>query len=132
MNQAEASRYIEELWRRYAETLSPIVDVPLPAHVEDQFKEFFDALLDKLSTPVPAWMMSLYAMQDGLTAAYYRRRRVEEIEAAVIKICSHTVASMPPPPSPMNASIRLSALSYEYQSLVSSVDALMLTAKHVP
>lgn len=116
MNQHEASRYIEELWRRYAEALSPIVDVPLPIHLHDQFKNFFDVLLDKLRPEIPAWTMSLYAMQDGLTAAYYRRQRVEEIEAAVIEICSQAVASMPPPPCRMNSSIRLSALGYEYQS----------------
>ncbi len=117
MDPTEASRYAEELWRRYAAILSPIVDAPLPPHLHARFKGFFDGLnLGELRTGVPDWVMSLYAMQDGLTAAYYRRRRVEEIEAAVIDICSKAVGSMATPLVPMNSSIRLSALSYEYQS----------------
>jgi hypothetical protein len=55
-------------------------------------------------------------MQDGLTAAHYRRRRVEEIETAVIEGCSQAVASMSDFPFRMNSGIRTSTLSYEYQS----------------
>jgi hypothetical protein len=111
---AEASCYAEELWSRYAEALGPVVDVHLPAQLHDRFKEFFDRL--NLGAGVPDWVLSLYAVQDGITAAHYHRRRVEEVEAAVIEACSQAVASMSPPPCRMNSSIRTSALSYEYQS----------------
>jgi hypothetical protein len=54
MNPLEASRYAEELWSRYAPVISPIVDVLLPADLEDRFKKFFDSLsLQELPTGYP-------------------------------------------------------------------------------
>jgi hypothetical protein len=62
--------------------------------------------------------MSLYAVQNALTAAYYRQRRIADIESAIIKVLAEAIASMPRLPVKQSSTLRTMTLSYEYQSFL--------------
>lgn len=114
----EASEYANELWAAFSPKLAQIVDVNLPHDTHDRFKTFFDDLDLAGLYPIPAWVMSLYAVQNALTAAYYHQRRIADIESAVIKVLAEAIASMPRLPFKLNSALRTMTLSYEYQSFL--------------
>ena len=62
--------------------------------------------------------MSLYAVQNALTAAYCRQRRIADIESAIIKVLAEAIASMPRLPVKQSSTLRTMTLSYEYQSFL--------------
>lgn len=114
----ESSEYAAKLWAAFSPKLAQIVDVNLPHATYDRFKTFFDDLDLAGLYPIPAWVTSLYAVQDALTAAYYHQRRIADIESVVIKVLAETVASMPRLPVKLNSALRTMTLSYEYQSFL--------------
>jgi hypothetical protein len=71
-----------------------------------------------LTTPVPGWIMSLLASQDGLTACYYHCRNVEHIEHAVDDVARRIYADPPADMSETNMSFAARKLTYEYQAFI--------------
>jgi hypothetical protein len=62
----------EELHRRLVEAGIPkLVDVHLPPATYERINTMLNS---GLNSPVPGWLMSLYAVQEGLTAGYYHYR----------------------------------------------------------
>jgi hypothetical protein len=114
----EAEEYANGLWAAFSPKLVQIVDVNLPQDTHDRFKTFFDDLGLAGLYPIPAWVMSLYAVQNALTAAYYRQLRIADIESAIIKVLAEAIASMPRLPVKQNSTLRTMTLSYEYQSFL--------------
>jgi hypothetical protein len=114
----DAEEYAHGLWAAFSPKLAQIVDVNLPQDTHDRFKRFFDDLGLADLYPIPAWVVSLCAVQNALTAAYYHQRRIAEIENAVIKVLVEVIASMPRLPVKQNSTLRTMTLSYEYQSFL--------------
>lgn len=114
----EAEEYAKGLWAAFSPKLAQIVDVNLPQETHDRFKTFFDDLGLACLYPVPTWVMSLYAVRNAITAAYYHQRRIADIESAVIKVLIEAIASMPRLPVKQNSALRTMTLSYEYQSFL--------------
>jgi hypothetical protein len=114
----EAEEYANGLWAVFSPKLAQIVDVNPPQDTHDRFETFFDDLDLAGLYPIPAWVMSLYAVQNALTAAYYHQRRIADIESAVVKVLVEAIASMPRLQVKQNFTLRTMTLSYEYQSFL--------------
>jgi hypothetical protein len=114
----DVEEYANGLWAAFSPKLAQIVDVSLPQDTHDRFRSFFDDLGLADLYPIPAWVMSLYAVQNSLTAAHYHQRRIADIESAVIKVLVEAIASMPRLPVKQNFTLRTMTLSYEYQSFL--------------
>lgn len=114
----EAEEYAKGLWAAFSPKLAQIVDVNLPQDTHDRFETFFHDLDLAGHYPIPAWVMSLYAVQNALTAAYYHQRRIDDIESTVIKVLIEAIASLPRLPVKLNFTPRTMTLTFEYQSFL--------------
>jgi hypothetical protein len=105
-----------ELHRRLVDASIPdLIDVLLPQKTYERINTMMNSVL---TTPVPDWMMSLYAAQDGLTAGYYHYRNVERVEHAVDEVARRIYADAPADMPATNMSFAARKLSYEYQAFV--------------
>jgi hypothetical protein len=91
------------------------VEVTLPPATYDRINNMINSVL---ATPVPGWIMSLHAAQDGLTAGYYHGRNIERIEHAVDEIARKIYADAPAHMPATTMSFAARTLTYEYQALI--------------
>jgi hypothetical protein len=107
---------VQELHRRLvAAGIPDVVGVDLPQATYDRINNMINSVL---TTPVPGWIMSLFAAQDGLTAGYYHYRNVERIEHAVDDIARRIYADPPADMLETNMSFAARTLTYEYQAFI--------------
>jgi len=105
-----------ELHRRLVDAgIQGLVEVVLPPKTYERINTMMNSVL---TSPVPAWMMSLYAAQDGLTAGYYHCRNVEQIEHAVDEVARRIYADAPPDMPTTTMSFAARRLTYEYQAFI--------------
>jgi hypothetical protein len=111
-------RQISELHGRFAAEVDAVIGARLPEAAAQRFRDFFESLSDAgvFDPSVPAWAMRFYDLEDGLTAAHYHCRNVQDLERQVIDICLAAVAELPGdmPTGTMNFGAR--RLTYEYQA----------------
>jgi hypothetical protein len=92
-----------------------LVEVELPPATYERINSMLNSVL---VTPVPPWLMSLYATQDGLTAGYYHYRNVERIEHEVDEIARRIYADAPVDMPATTMSFAARQLTYEYQAFI--------------
>lgn len=106
----------QELHRRLvAGGIPDLVEVELPSATYDRINNMINSVL---TTPVPGWIMSLFASQDGLSASYYHCRNVERIEHAVDDVARRIYADPPADMPETNMSFAARKLTYEYQAFI--------------
>jgi hypothetical protein len=101
--------------RMVAAGFPELVEVKLPAVTYARINDMINSVL---TTPVPAWVMSMYAAQDGLTAGYYHCRYVARTEHAVDEIARRIYADAPDDIAATTMSFRAPQLTYEYQAFI--------------
>ena len=105
------------LHARFADKVSEVIDVQLPPATYDRLKTLFDAIVDP-NQLVADWIIRLYDVQEGLTAAYYHYRNIEHLEHDVTAICLSALQDHQSdlPPTTMNFGAR--RMTYEYQAFL--------------
>lgn len=95
--------------------IQDLVEVLLPPKTYERINTMMNSVI---TSPVPAWMMSLYAAQEGLTAGYYHCRNVEQVERAVDDVARRIYSDTPldMPTTTMSFSAR--RLNYEYHAFI--------------
>ena len=95
--------------------IQDLVEVLLPPKTYERINTMLNSVL---TSPAPAWLMSLYAAQDGLTAGYYHCRNVEQVERAVDVVARRIYADTPLDMPTTTLSFGARRLTYEYQAFI--------------
>jgi len=101
--------------RLVAAGIPGLVDVELPPATYARINGMLNSVL---VSPVPGWIMKLFAAQDGLTAGYYHCRNIERIELDVDAIARRAHGTTPSDMPETNTSFAARTLTYEYQAFL--------------